>query len=930
MDRSHSLLLSFAAILFLLAPSWAAEPDVCALTPLPPGGSNMFNAEQEIALGDLLAARIENELSTMDDPALTAYLEGIGGRLVRHLPPTKLRFRFYLSNEPEANAFAITGGRVYVTRKLIMNARTEDEVAGVIGHELGHIVTHQLAQEYTGYFKQLGIFTIGDSKDLQEKFHRFLEHNNQVRFGGKGEDSQQVADHIGMEAVVRAGYRAEAYADFFDRIFENKGQKGSWWSDITGNTPPNARRYREMVKLLPKPPSGCVEPRPADAEEAFHRWQKKVGGYHGTGRVAALHGVTLKRVLEPPLQDDLRVLHFSRDGKFLLAQGAGSVAVARTSPPEVLFEIEATDAYPAQFTPDSKQVLVYDRALRIERWDIANQERVNIYDVSAYHGCRQALLSPDGNTLACLDRQATLALINTSNGDRILERKAFDRVDVNRMLLERLAALHLGISGSVSPMAYSPDGRYFLAVSPEGKALAYDLVAHSEVHLGKGIGELGRRDFTFVTPDTIAGVMGSLGERSRVVKFPGGELVKEINTGAASLQPVSHGGYVLLRPVEGFAVGALDVEKNKVVRANKNHAFDVFDDTFVSEMGNGDVGLFKSDAKPVAVLKLPRGRLGPLQAFAVAPDFRWLAISGRERGAVWNLGSGERVYNVKAFHGAYVAGNDVYLDFPKQGETPRSIVQLGLEKRGMSMVHALEETFSAQHGALLAVVRPADEVKPTKDGKPAAPSFKFDLGRAGVRNVTLKVAETRSGKELWSRRFEDILPPNFLDDAARTMVFRWMYDAEIAKRLVPDQAERTRLRGGSEDYLLEVVDAFTGAPRGHVVVKTSNGAFNVEMARAAGDVVAVTDDLHRIVIYSLKSGEILGRIFGELKSLSPDGRFLCVEHERGRIAVYDTATAKALDEFAFVNGVEAARFNGNQLFVLTADQTAYILQVRNE
>jgi predicted Zn-dependent protease len=281
------ILLFFVAVLCLLPLSHAAEPNTCELASLPPAtASNMFNPEQEIALGDLQAARIESELSTMDDPQLTAYLNTIGERLVRHLPATQLRYRFYLSNEPEANAFAISGGRVYVTRKLIMNAHTEDELAGVIGHELGHIVTHQLAQEYTSYFKQLGMFTIGDRRDLEEKFHRFLEQRKQLRGADKGEDAQQVADRIGMEAVVRAGYRADAYSDFFDRIFENKGKKGSWWSDITGNTSPNSKRYREMVKLLPKLPSGCVEARPAGAEEAFHNWQKKVGGVprHGAGR----------------------------------------------------------------------------------------------------------------------------------------------------------------------------------------------------------------------------------------------------------------------------------------------------------------------------------------------------------------------------------------------------------------------------------------------------------------------------------------------------------------------------------------------------------------------------------------------------------------------------------------------------------------------
>jgi hypothetical protein len=97
-----------------------AVPD-CELPPL--SVTNMFNAQQEVDLGDVLAESSVRFLQPVEDKELTANLERIGERLVKHLPPTGLHFRFYVSNAPIANAFSIAGGRVYVTRKLIRKVR---------------------------------------------------------------------------------------------------------------------------------------------------------------------------------------------------------------------------------------------------------------------------------------------------------------------------------------------------------------------------------------------------------------------------------------------------------------------------------------------------------------------------------------------------------------------------------------------------------------------------------------------------------------------------------------------------------------------------------------------------------------------------------------------------------------------------------------
>src|SRR4051812_7634867 len=110
---------------------------------------NIFTPAQESDLGDAIAERYEPFLDLIESPELTAPLQRIGDRLIRHLPPTDLHITFRLMDIPDANAFVLAGGRIYVSRKLIGFTRSEDELAGVLGHELGHLIARQQTIEMT-------------------------------------------------------------------------------------------------------------------------------------------------------------------------------------------------------------------------------------------------------------------------------------------------------------------------------------------------------------------------------------------------------------------------------------------------------------------------------------------------------------------------------------------------------------------------------------------------------------------------------------------------------------------------------------------------------------------------------------------------------------------------------------------------------------
>lgn len=163
---------------------------------------NIFRPEQEMDLGDAMYERAQRDYRVIDDAGVNSYLQVIGDRLTKHLPRSNIRYRYAVADLPDTNAFALVGGRIFVTRKLISFVRNEHELAGVMAHELGHTVVRHGAIDMSRYFKQiLGVNQVGDRRDVFNKYNQFIENwrTKRVKFAGNHEDAQQLeADKIGM------------------------------------------------------------------------------------------------------------------------------------------------------------------------------------------------------------------------------------------------------------------------------------------------------------------------------------------------------------------------------------------------------------------------------------------------------------------------------------------------------------------------------------------------------------------------------------------------------------------------------------------------------------------------------------------------------------------------------------------------------------
>ena len=131
------------------------------------------------------------------------------------------------------------------------------------------------------------------------------------------------------------------------------------------------------------------------------------------------------------------------------------------------------------------------------------------------------------------------------------------------------------------------------------------------------------------------------------------------------------------------------------------------------------------------------------------------------------------------------------------------------------------------------------------------------------------------------------------------------------------------------DYFLKIVDAQSGNEIGKLLIETGKGSFRISNISAVGDSVIIRDTQNRVLVYSLKTGEQKGRVFGAYAAVSKASKLLCVENETGKLAVYDLESMEKRDEFSFSTPLSMLRFSqdGRRLLVLTVAQTVYILDV---
>lgn len=187
--------------------------------------------QQEVQMGQEYSAQIAQQLPLINDPEVVRYINVLGDSIANVTKRSDLDWHFYVVNSPEVNAFAVPGGYVYVNRGLIERASTMDELAGVLGHEIGHVVkrhTVKQMQQQQGANIGVTLACILTQVCNNQATGTAINLGATALFAKFSREDETEADEEGFKNVVRAGISPKGLVTMFQKLInERKATPGA-------------------------------------------------------------------------------------------------------------------------------------------------------------------------------------------------------------------------------------------------------------------------------------------------------------------------------------------------------------------------------------------------------------------------------------------------------------------------------------------------------------------------------------------------------------------------------------------------------------------------------------------------------------------------------------------------------------------------------
>jgi predicted Zn-dependent protease len=229
----------------------------CETTGINTGQLNLVSSAEEVKLGSELSGEIEKQERVLNNPALTGYVNGIGQRLAAQSGRADVSYTFkIIDNDEQINAFALPGGPVYVYTGLLRSADSEAELAGVLGHEIGHVAarhaTEQLTKKY-GYFLVAQI-VLGQDPGATTALARDIVGNlGMLKFSRNDEIE---ADRLGVRYMYATGYNPNAMITFQQKLGRLHSQNPNRVLNLLSTHPLSQDRITAIKSEMATMPAG--------------------------------------------------------------------------------------------------------------------------------------------------------------------------------------------------------------------------------------------------------------------------------------------------------------------------------------------------------------------------------------------------------------------------------------------------------------------------------------------------------------------------------------------------------------------------------------------------------------------------------------------------------------------------------------------------
>ncbi len=234
----------------------------CATNPVTGKRELALSENWEINAGAKYHQEILKQYQVYEDPALQEYVNDIGQRLAKKSHRPDLPFTFTLLDSPEVNAFALPGGYVYVTRGIMAYMNKESHLAGVIGHEIGHVTgrhgAQRAAQQQLSQVATVAVAVGTGSSELLQA--------SQILGGalmsGYGRTQELQSDRLGAEYIAHNNYAPDDMIDvigilknqelFARERAQAEGRQVQGYHGLYSTHPRNDQRLQEVIKAANK------------------------------------------------------------------------------------------------------------------------------------------------------------------------------------------------------------------------------------------------------------------------------------------------------------------------------------------------------------------------------------------------------------------------------------------------------------------------------------------------------------------------------------------------------------------------------------------------------------------------------------------------------------------------------------------------------
>jgi beta-barrel assembly-enhancing protease len=220
--------------------------------------------DQEVAMGREFATQVESQLPIVRDPRVAGYVDSLGRAIASRTTRGALQWKFAVVNSGDVNAFALPGGFIYVNRGLIDRADRLDHLAGVLGHEIGHVVErHSVERMKKSTRTNIGVTVLCSVTNICESgiSRAVINVAGSALFAKYSREDEAEADSQAVVNVINAGIDPEGIPEFFRVLIAERKRNPSVLGNFFATHPLEEDRVghtRSLITALRTPSAGTL------------------------------------------------------------------------------------------------------------------------------------------------------------------------------------------------------------------------------------------------------------------------------------------------------------------------------------------------------------------------------------------------------------------------------------------------------------------------------------------------------------------------------------------------------------------------------------------------------------------------------------------------------------------------------------------------